>query len=182
MYFLVFWICCHWSLLLWDFHYLNSNCRPKLVAPVCSSSTDKQLKERWANSRAENSHLPFEWRERAMLRFGRMHSLQMFASVHASFHNQFGVFPIQTKHPQAKPWQCRYRMAISYRLIERILSRLLILELVSLTAPNLLLILLKRFALLENSVRIFIHSSSLIFIKCIRINNSLRQGKLLETI
>ena len=50
------------------------------------------------------------------------------------------------------------------------------------TAPNLLLNLLKRFELLENSVRIFIRSSSLILIKWIRINNSLRQGKLLETI
>ena len=50
---------------------------------------DKQVTQRWANNRAENSHLPFRRRERAMLRFRRMHSLQKFASIHASFHNHF---------------------------------------------------------------------------------------------
>lgn len=44
---------------------------------------------RWKNNRAENSHLSFRRRERAMLRFRRMKSLQKFASVHASFHNRF---------------------------------------------------------------------------------------------
>lgn len=44
---------------------------------------------RWLNNRAENSHLPFRRRERAMLRFRRMKTLQKFASVHASFHNHF---------------------------------------------------------------------------------------------
>ncbi|MCC7394777.1 MAG: IS6 family transposase [Sphingomonadaceae bacterium] len=44
---------------------------------------------RWANNRVENSHLPFRRRERAMLRFRQMKSLQKFASVHASFHNHF---------------------------------------------------------------------------------------------
>lgn len=43
----------------------------------------------WLNNRAENSHLPFRRRERAMLRFRQMKSLQKFASVHASFHNHF---------------------------------------------------------------------------------------------
>ena len=43
----------------------------------------------WLNNRAENSHLPFRRRERAMLRFRQMKSLQRFASVHASFHNHF---------------------------------------------------------------------------------------------
>ena len=51
--------------------------------------SDKQVTERWANNRVENSHLPFRRRERAMLRFRRMHSLQKFASIHASFHNLF---------------------------------------------------------------------------------------------
>jgi putative transposase len=49
----------------------------------------KQEIGRWANNRVENSHLPFRRRERAMLRFRQMKSLQMFASVHASFHNHF---------------------------------------------------------------------------------------------
>ena len=44
---------------------------------------------RWMNNRAENSHLPFRRRERAMLRFRRMRTLQKFASVHASVHNHF---------------------------------------------------------------------------------------------
>ena len=39
---------------------------------------------RWLNNRAENSHLPFRRRERAMQRFRRIKSLQKFASVHAS--------------------------------------------------------------------------------------------------
>ena len=51
--------------------------------------SEKQVTGRWANNRAENSHLPFRRRERAMLRFRRMHSLQKFASIHASFHNLF---------------------------------------------------------------------------------------------
>ena len=46
---------------------------------------------RWANNRAENSHQPFRRRERAMLRFRRMKTLQQFASVHASFHNHFNL-------------------------------------------------------------------------------------------
>ena len=44
---------------------------------------------RWANNRAENSHQPFRRRERAMLRFRRMKTLQQFASVHATFHTHF---------------------------------------------------------------------------------------------
>ena len=44
---------------------------------------------RWLNNRAENSHLSFRRRERAMLRFRRIKSLQKFASVHASFYNHF---------------------------------------------------------------------------------------------
>ena len=49
----------------------------------------RQETGRWANNRAENSHLPFRRRERAMLRFRRMRSLQKFAAVHASVSNHF---------------------------------------------------------------------------------------------
>ncbi|MEP6786609.1 MAG: DDE-type integrase/transposase/recombinase, partial [Sphingomonadales bacterium] len=49
----------------------------------------KQEVGRHANNRAENSHLPFRRRERAMLRFRRMKSLQKFASVHANVPNHF---------------------------------------------------------------------------------------------
>jgi putative transposase len=49
---------------------------------------DREMGRRLTN-RAENSHLPFRQRERAMLRFRRMQTLQKFASVHASVHNHF---------------------------------------------------------------------------------------------
>ena len=52
-------------------------------------NADKQEVGRWANNRAENSHLPFRRRERAMLRFRQMKTLQKFSSVHAAFHNHF---------------------------------------------------------------------------------------------
>jgi putative transposase len=49
----------------------------------------KQVVGRSANNRVENSHQPLRRRERAMLRFRRMKTLQKFASVHASVHNLF---------------------------------------------------------------------------------------------
>ncbi|QZP07655.1 IS6 family transposase [Caenibius sp. WL] len=49
----------------------------------------KQEVGRYVNNRVENSHLPFRRRERAMLRFRQMKSLQKFASVHANLHNHF---------------------------------------------------------------------------------------------
>jgi putative transposase len=52
-------------------------------------AADRQETGRWLNNRAENSHLPFRRRERAMQRFRRMRSLQMFAAVHASVFNHF---------------------------------------------------------------------------------------------
>ncbi len=51
--------------------------------------SDRQETGRWANNRAENSHQPFRRRERAMLRFRRMRTLQKFAAVHASVLNHF---------------------------------------------------------------------------------------------
>jgi len=50
---------------------------------------DRQETGRWANNRAENSHQPFRRRERAMLRFRRMRTLQKFAAIHASVFNHF---------------------------------------------------------------------------------------------
>ena len=44
---------------------------------------------RWLNYRAENSHLPFRRRERAILCFRRMRTMQKFASVPASVYNHF---------------------------------------------------------------------------------------------
>lgn len=52
-------------------------------------ASERQETGRWLNNRGENSHLPFRRRERAMLRFRRMRTLQKFASVHASVTNHF---------------------------------------------------------------------------------------------
>lgn len=54
------------------------------------------IQDRWVmdqseNNRAENSHQPFRRRERAMLRFRRMRSLQKFTAVHESVHNRFNA-------------------------------------------------------------------------------------------
>jgi putative transposase len=72
---------------------------PEVVVTDLLRSYDAALKEigaagrqetgRWLNNRTENSPLPFRRRERAMLRFRRMRSLQKFASVHASVANHF---------------------------------------------------------------------------------------------
>ena len=50
---------------------------------------DRQETGRWASNRAENSHLPFRRRERALLRFRCIRTLQKLASVHASVSNHF---------------------------------------------------------------------------------------------
>ena len=52
-------------------------------------NVDRQQTGRRLNNRAENSHLPFRRRERAMLRFRQMKTLQKFSAVHAAFHNHF---------------------------------------------------------------------------------------------
>ena len=54
-------------------------------------NASKQETGRWANNRAENSHLPFRRRERAMLGFRSMQSLQKFSAVHSSVHNHFNL-------------------------------------------------------------------------------------------
>jgi putative transposase len=54
-------------------------------------NSERQDIGRDANNRAENSHLPFRRRERAMLRFRQMKTLQKFASVHANVHNLFNL-------------------------------------------------------------------------------------------
>ncbi|TMM49533.1 DDE-type integrase/transposase/recombinase [Sulfitobacter sabulilitoris] len=54
-------------------------------------NVDKQETGRWLNNRAENSHQPFRRRERAMLRFRRMRTLQKFVAVHGSVYNHFNA-------------------------------------------------------------------------------------------
>jgi putative transposase len=45
-------------------------------------AANRQETGRWLNNRAENSHLPFRRRERAMQRFRRMRNRQEFAAVY----------------------------------------------------------------------------------------------------
>ena len=52
---------------------------------------DRQEVGRHRGNRAENSHLPFRRRERAMSQFRKMSQLQKFASTHASLHNHFNL-------------------------------------------------------------------------------------------
>ena len=52
-------------------------------------NADRHETGRWLNNRAENSHQPFRRRERAMLRFRRMRTLQKFVAVHGTVHNHF---------------------------------------------------------------------------------------------
>ena len=49
----------------------------------------RQETGRWLNNRAENSHLPFRRRERAMGKFRSFETLQKFVSAHSSVHNHF---------------------------------------------------------------------------------------------
>jgi len=59
------------------------------VAMKFIGNAPKQETGRWKNNRADNSHLPFRRRERAMQRFRSMRCLQKFAAVHASVFNHF---------------------------------------------------------------------------------------------
>ena len=59
------------------------------AAMMIIGNADRQETGRWVNNRAENSHLPFRRRERAMLRFRRAKTLQKFVSIHASIQNHF---------------------------------------------------------------------------------------------
>ena len=59
------------------------------AALTALGAAGKRETGRWLNSRAENSHQPSRRRERAMLRFRQMRSLQKFAALHRSIHNHF---------------------------------------------------------------------------------------------
>lgn len=69
--------------------FMTDKLRSYGAAMKVIGSADKQETGRWLNNRAENSHQPFRRRERAMLRFRRMRTLQKFVAVHASVHNHF---------------------------------------------------------------------------------------------
>ena len=71
--------------------YVTDKFRSYGVALKDLGPPDNRETGRWLNNRAENSHQPFRRRERAMLRFRRMRSLQKFAAVHSSIHNLFNA-------------------------------------------------------------------------------------------
>ena len=52
-------------------------------------NADRQETGRWCNNQAENSYQPFRRRERTMIRFRCMRTLQKFVAVHASIHHHF---------------------------------------------------------------------------------------------
>jgi len=56
------------------------------AALTALGAVGKRETGRWLNNRAENSHQPFRRRERAVLRFRRMRSLQKFAALRGSIH------------------------------------------------------------------------------------------------
>ena len=55
---------------------------------IISASTLHDTRQH-LNNRCENSHLSFRRRERAMLRFRRLSTLQKFTSIHSQFYNHF---------------------------------------------------------------------------------------------
>ncbi len=63
----------------------------------------KQEAGRWKNNRAENSHLPFRRRERAMQRFRQLRNLQKFVSIHASVFNHFNQDRSLSQRDHFKP-------------------------------------------------------------------------------
>jgi putative transposase len=69
----------------------NRNAAPKFLQKSMKrhGRGDEREIDHWLNYRAEYPHLPFQRRERAMLRFRRIRTLQTFALVHASVHNHF---------------------------------------------------------------------------------------------
>jgi putative transposase len=93
---------------------------------------------RHLNNRAENSHLPFRRRERAMSRFRRMRSLQKCVSVHSSVHNHFNferhintrIRFKQKRDAALREWR---DLLVAWHLLVREYRRLVC---ISLTAPT----------------------------------------------
>ncbi|WP_300542501.1 IS6 family transposase [Maricaulis sp.] len=80
-------------------------------------NADRQVTGRDENNRAENPHLPFRRRERAMARFRQMRSLQKFAAAHASVHNHFNNDRALERRPRFKALRdaalCEWRQLLA---------------------------------------------------------------------
>jgi putative transposase len=68
---------------------VTDKCPSYRAAMKMIGNETRQQTGRHLNNRAENSHLPFRRRERAMSRFRRMRSLQKFVSIQSSVCNLF---------------------------------------------------------------------------------------------
>ncbi|WP_373003843.1 transposase, partial [Hyphomonas sp.] len=68
---------------------VTDKCASYQAAMKVIGNERRQETGRHLNNRAENSHLPFRRRERAMSRLRRMRILQKFVSIHSSVHNHF---------------------------------------------------------------------------------------------
>nr|WP_290950453.1 DDE-type integrase/transposase/recombinase [Hyphomonas sp.] len=68
---------------------VTDNCPSYRAATKVVGNEGRQEAARHLNIRAENTHLPFRRRERAMSRFRRLRSLQKFVSIHSSVYNHF---------------------------------------------------------------------------------------------
>jgi putative transposase len=66
----------------------------------------------WLNNQAENSHQPFQRRDRAITKLRSMKWLQKFTSIQSSVHNHFN----QKRHLQSQPIGHPCRMASNCRL------------------------------------------------------------------
>ena len=82
---------------------ITDKLRSYRAAMMIIGNADRQKTDRWINNRAENSHLPFRRRERAMLRFRRAKTLQNFVSIHASIQNHFNQEHHLNSHTNFKP-------------------------------------------------------------------------------
>jgi putative transposase len=71
--------------------FVTDKLRSYSAAMKVIGNVDQQETGRGLNNRADNSHQPFRRRERAMLRFRRMRTLQKFVAVHASVLNHFNA-------------------------------------------------------------------------------------------
>jgi putative transposase len=65
----------------------------KLVGNAMRQTTVRRL-----NIRAENSHFPFGQRERVMLRFRQLRSLQKLDTIYASVHKDFLTMSAASNH------------------------------------------------------------------------------------
>jgi putative transposase len=93
--------------------FVTDKLRSYCAAMKVIGNVDKQETSRWLNNRAVNSHQPTRRRERAMLRFRRMRTLQKFGAVHASSPQPFqsGAPSLQPIKFQAQPRRRSYRVA-----------------------------------------------------------------------